>query len=65
MHPGTRDLVLYLAEHRRAPSVAQEAKDGWQAATKYFWGYYDTAKFTKRLVRDRNLDLVPTNLHIG
>jgi len=45
--------------------VAQEAKDGWQAATKYFWGYYDTAKFTKRLVRDRNLDLVPTNLHIG
>jgi|TARA_B110001469_G_scaffold89753_1_gene85184 hypothetical protein len=52
LHPGTRDLVLFLADHRRAPSVAQEAKDGWGAATKYFWGYMDTAKFSKRAVPD-------------
>ena len=44
LHPGTRELVLFLADHRRAPSVAKEAKDGWQAATKYFWGYIDTAQ---------------------
>ena len=54
LHPGTRDLVLFLADNRRAPSVAQEAKGGWGAATKYFWGYMnsDTAKFSKRAVPD-------------
>ena len=45
-------FLLFLADHRRAPSVAQAAKDGWQAATKYLWGYYDTAKFSKRAVPD-------------
>ena len=40
LQPGTRELVLYLAEHCCAPSVAKEDKDGWQAATKYFWGYF-------------------------
>ena len=39
LHPGTRELVLFLADQRRTPSVAQEAKDGWGAATQYFWGY--------------------------
>ena len=52
LHPGTRELVLHLAEHRRAPSVAKEDKDGWQAAIKYFWGYFDTAKFSKKAVPD-------------
>ena len=36
LHPGTRKLVVHLAEHCRSPSVAKEDKDGWQAATKYF-----------------------------
>lgn len=52
LHPGTRDLVLFLADERRAPSMAASAKDGWQAATKYFFGYLDTAKFTKGRVPD-------------
>lgn len=52
LDPGTRELVLHLAMHRRAPSVAAAAKDGWQAATKYLWGFFDTAKFTKRAVPD-------------
>ena len=52
VQPGTRELVLYLAEHCCAPSVAKEDKDGWQAATKYFWGYFDTAKFSKKAVPD-------------
>jgi len=38
--------------HRRKPSVGQEAKDGFQAVTKYFWGFFDTAKFTKSKVPD-------------
>ena len=51
VNPGTRDLVLFLADHlRNGPSVAKLHKDGWQAATKYFVGYFDTAKFTKRAV---------------
>ena len=32
--------------------MAKEVKDGWQTATKYFWGYFDTASFTKRAVPD-------------
>ena len=52
LHPGTRDLVLFLADVRRAPSTAAAAKDGWQAATKYFFGYVDSAKFTKARVPD-------------
>lgn len=52
LHPGTRELVLYLADQRRTPSVAKSAKDGWQAATKYFMGYFDTSLFTKRSVPD-------------
>jgi len=51
VNPGTRDLVLFLADHfRRGPAVAKEQKDGWLAATKYFFGFFDTAKFTKRAV---------------
>ena len=50
--PGTRELVLFLADHRRKPSVGQESKDGFQAVTKYFWGFFDTAKFTKSKVPD-------------
>ena len=52
VRPGTRELVMYLADHRRRPSVAQEAKSGWQASTKYFWGFFDTSRFTKGRVPD-------------
>ena len=30
--PGTRELVLYLAENKRAPSILKENKTGWEAA---------------------------------
>ena len=38
VQPGTRELVLYLAEHCCAPSVAKEDKDGWQAADQVLLG---------------------------
>ena len=28
--PGTREVVLHLAEHRQQPSVAKEDKSGWE-----------------------------------
>ena len=42
--------MTFLADHLREPAVAKTAKDGWQAATKYYFGFYYSAKFTKRLV---------------
>ena len=52
LNPGTRDLVLYLAQHRRSPSVAKSDKAGWEAVGRYIYAYYDTAKFTKFAVPD-------------
>ena len=31
-NPGTRELVLYLAENKQAPSILKENKTGWEAA---------------------------------
>lgn len=50
LDPGTRELVLYLSDLLRAPATAKELKDGWEAPTKYFFGFMDTAKFTKSRV---------------
>lgn len=52
LDPGTRDLVLYCAQHRQSPSVDKRAKDAWEAVTKYFWGHFDTAAFSKSAVPD-------------
>lgn len=46
LDPGTHDLVLYLAAHHPSPSVAKEDKSGWEAATKFFYGYINIAQFT-------------------
>ena len=40
LNPGTRDLVLYLAQHRRSPSVAKSDKAGWEAVGRYIYAYY-------------------------
>ena len=40
--PGTRELVLYLAENKQAPSILKENKVGWEAAGRFFWGYMNT-----------------------
>ena len=50
LDPGTRELVLYLADLLRVPATPKELKDGWEAPTKYFFGFMDTAKFTKSRV---------------
>ena len=50
LNPGTRDLVTFLAQRCRTPSVAKEKKHGWWAAEGYIWAYYDTALFTKKAV---------------
>ena len=52
LNPGTRDLVLHLAEHRPSPSVAKADKVGWEAVDRYIYAFYDTAKFTKFAVPD-------------
>ena len=47
LNPSTRELVLFLAEHKPRPEQAKEEKSGWQAVDRYFWGYMDTRHFTK------------------
>eukprot|EP00966_Prymnesium_polylepis_P217336 5030093-Prymnesium_polylepis.1 len=44
--PGTREKVLYLAQHRATPEVAKLWKEGWWAVGRIFWGYYDHRQFT-------------------
>jgi hypothetical protein len=50
--PGTRALVLWLAENRQEPSVAKVKKDGWWAIGEIYYGYFDVARFTKLAVPD-------------
>ena len=50
--PGTRELVLYLAMNKQAPSILKENKSGWEAAGRFFWGYMNTDRFTKFAVPD-------------
>jgi len=52
LNPGTRELVLYLAQHRPSPSVAKADKTGWEAVGSYVYAFYDTAKFTRFAVPD-------------
>ena len=42
---GTRKLVLYLAEHKQAPSIPKSRKNGWEAADRFFFGFLDTARY--------------------
>lgn len=52
LNPGTRELVLYLAQHRQSPLVAKADKSGWEAVDRYMYAFYDTAKFTRFAVPD-------------
>ena len=52
INPGTRELVLYMAEHKQEPSIPKARKNGWEAVDRYFWGYIDTVRFTKAAVPD-------------
>ena len=42
--------MLYIAEHKQEPSIPKARKNGWEAVDRYFWGYIDTARFTKASV---------------
>ena len=48
--PGTRELVLCNTIKKPTPSVAKDAKHGWWAVGRYFYGFYDTRLFTKEAV---------------
>lgn len=50
LDPGTRELVLFNAIQKPTPGVAKQAKHGWWAAGRYFYGFYDTRLFTKEAV---------------
>lgn len=50
IEPGTRELVLFNAVNKRAPSTAKTLKHGWWAAGRIFYGFYDTRLFTKEAV---------------
>ena len=50
--PDTRHLVLHMAEHKQTPSIAKANKAGWEAPQDYYYGFFETAKFTKRAVPD-------------
>ena len=52
INPGTRELVLYMAEHKVEPSIPKARKKGWEAVDRYFCGFIDTARFTKAAVPD-------------
>ena len=68
LDPGTRELVLYLADLLRIPATPKELKDGWEAPTKYFFGFMDTAKFTKSRVptaEARGWDCNKKHFYIG
>ena len=51
-NPGTRELVLFLAEHKPFTSTPKVAKRGWEAIGRIFYGYMNTDLFTKTIVPD-------------
>lgn len=48
--PGTRELVLFNAVNKQAPSTPKTLKHGWWAVGRFFNGFYDTRLFTKEAV---------------
>ena len=68
LDPGTRELVLFCAQLFPAPATPKELKDGWGAPTEYFFGFMDSAKFTKGSVPDaeaRGWDCNKKHVFIG
>lgn len=51
-NPGTRQLVLFLAEHKPFTSTPKSGKRGWEAIGRIFYGFMNTDLFTKTLVAD-------------
>ena len=51
-NPGTRQLVLFLAEHKPFTSTPKSGKRGWEAIGRIFYGFMNTDLFTKAVVAD-------------
>ena len=51
-NPGTRQLVLWLAEHKPFTSTPKAKKRGWEAIGRIFYGFMNTDRFTKQVVPD-------------
>ena len=51
-NPGTRQLMLWLAQHKPFPSTPKSQKRGWEAISRIFYGYINTDRFTKQIVPD-------------
>ena len=51
-NPGTRQLVLWLAQHKPFPSTPKAQKRGWEAIGRIFYGYMNTDRVTKTVVPD-------------
>ena len=51
-NPGTRELVLFLAENKPFTSTPKAGKRGWEAIGRIFYGYMNTDRFTKTVVPD-------------
>jgi hypothetical protein len=51
-NPGTRQLVLWLAEHKPFTSTPKAEKRGWEAIGRIFYGFMNTDRFTKTVVPD-------------
>ena len=49
---GTRELVLFLAEHKPITLIPKSAKRGWEAIGRIFYGFMNTDLFTKSIVPD-------------
>ena len=49
---GTRELVLFLAEHKPLTLTPKSAKRGWEAIGRIFYGFMNTDRFTKTIVPD-------------
>ena len=47
LDPGTRDLVLFLAQHKCYPSIPKSKKRGWEAVGRIFYGFMNTDLFSR------------------
>ena len=52
VNPGTRSLVLHMAQHKQTPTQAKVKKDGWWAVTEVFYIWYESDRFKVTVIPD-------------
>lgn len=50
INPGTRSLVLHLAQHKPTPVQAKVKKEGWWAVSEIFYLWYESDRFKVTVV---------------